>query len=604
VNRFGDALLRYDELAKTGRASSLSPRELARRVLAKGKIKMPKKERESRHKLLKRETPPASPSQSGPHSRAKWEPTLSAWPSSRNALLPSSCMATVQERSLKCMTKLAGRRFSRTRHGSCDLGAGGAEMPNDRDSRSSNASVPNGPSLTARQRRASRSPTDAFYAECLALRSVPVDSFLGSEPQQWVLPITSMTEDRLLRELGLSTVERNQIEGLFTKRSASARALRGTPGVADSVLSTAAIVRLAHNPPPEVGRMQQRTACKLLRPYPLGLRFSGSNMNPLPCWLAGAQFIALNMSNNDLAVQLHFALFNDSSYVLKPHCMRQAATERPGLIESAPECAVPLRPSSTAPAERQSRPQDNKSSCHVSGQKERASDVTAAYLPDEKAAAYWPPPRDKLHAVTLEIISLHNLPKRGEQRPHARHPCHRHVSELSGKYVPPDGRNVSSPVVQLAVHPIGGFCAISKTLPLPPGTEIDSSTGAVESNGLNAAFRETVHCITAEPHTTFLRVSVADGKHEVAYETVVLGRLRHGYRVLTLRHVATGTRIELAYLFVRLSFGSVPNLWPTARQLNLHSSLAEARNEEQRRRIRELEALVSRAPAVEMSSQI
>eukprot|EP00966_Prymnesium_polylepis_P004145 94931-Prymnesium_polylepis.1 len=233
-------------------------------------------------------------------------------------------------------------------------------------------------------------------------------------------------------------------------------------------------------------------------------------MNPLPCWLAGAQFIALNMSNNDLAVQLHFALFNDSSYVLKPHCMRQAATERPGLIESAPECAVPLRPSSTAPAERQSRPQDNKSSCHVSGQKERASDVTAAYLPDEKAAAYWPPPRDKLHAVTLEIISLHNLPKvlvpfhatsataicraasagaslwcpirpidvghlrllcifaqRGEQRPHARHPCHRHVSELSGKYVPPDGRNVSSPVVQLAVHPIGGARKLAVTKALP-----------------------------------------------------------------------------------------------------------------------------------------
>ena len=153
---------------------------------------------------------------------------------------------------------------------------------------------------------------------------------------------------------------------------------------------------------------------------------------------------------------------------------------------------------------------------------------------------------------------------------------------MSGKYLPPDGRDVSSPVIQLAIHPIGGmrkpkrhlpctlqtgipatfvlagFCAISKTLPLPPSTEIDGSTGAVESNGLNAAFGETAHCIAAEPDTTFLRVSVADGKHEVAYETLVLGRLRHGYRVLTLRHVSTGTRIELAYLFVRISFGTVP----------------------------------------------
>ena len=65
--------------------------------------------------------------------------------------------------------------------------------------------------------------------------------------------------------------------------------------------------------------MQRRTATRLLRPFPLGLRFSGKNMSPLPCWLAGAHSVALNMSNNDLPVQLHFALFHGSGgYVLKP----------------------------------------------------------------------------------------------------------------------------------------------------------------------------------------------------------------------------------------------------------------------------------------------
>ena len=83
---------------------------------------------------------------------------------------------------------------------------------------------------------------------------------------------------------------------------------------------------------------------------------------------------------------------------------------------------------------------------------------------------------------------------------------------------------------------------------------------------MNAPFAETVHCVAAEPHATFLRISVADSGQEVAYETAVLGRLRPGYRVLQMRGLL-GTRIELCYLFVRISFGSEPNLWPTPRQV-------------------------------------
>ena len=70
---------------------------------------------------------------------------------------------------------------------------------------------------------------------------------------------------------------------------------------------------LAYDPRDEVADMQRRTAVRSLRPYPLGLRFSGANMNPCPFWLAGAQHCALNMSNNDLSVQLHHALFTGTS---------------------------------------------------------------------------------------------------------------------------------------------------------------------------------------------------------------------------------------------------------------------------------------------------
>ena len=65
--------------------------------------------------------------------------------------------------------------------------------------------------------------------------------------------------------------------------------------------------------------------------YPAGLRFSGQNMDPLPCWGSGAQHVALNLGNAepDLPVQLHFALFEDTGgYVLKPREMRGEGDSR------------------------------------------------------------------------------------------------------------------------------------------------------------------------------------------------------------------------------------------------------------------------------------
>eukprot|EP00966_Prymnesium_polylepis_P034684 806249-Prymnesium_polylepis.1 len=90
----------------------------------------------------------------------------------------------------------------------------------------------------------------------------------------------------------------------------------------------------------------------------------------------------------------------------------------------------------------------------------------------------------------------------------------------------------SSPALRLSLHPAGGFCAISRVLPLPPRVEIELQTRAVERNGMNAQIDDTIHCIASEPHACFLRISVTDGGQEVAYNTVVLGRLRGGFRVL------------------------------------------------------------------------
>jgi hypothetical protein len=73
------------------------------------------------------------------------------------------------------------------------------------------------------------------------------------------------------------------------------------------------------------------------------------------------------------------------------------------------------------------------------------------------------------------------------------------------------------------------------------------------------------HCVAAEPYATFLRVGVSTGRHEVAYGTAVLGRLRGGYRILQMRG-PLGTRIELCYLFVQVSFGTERHLWATSRQ--------------------------------------
>jgi hypothetical protein len=142
-------------------------------------------------------------------------------------------------------------------------------------------------------------------------------------------------------------------------------------------------------------------------PFPLGLRFSGKNMSPLPCWLAGAQSVALNMSNNDVSVQLHFALFQGSDgYVLKPEDMRfikdhsfvrDRETRNSCSTSGTDEERISLRRSNRTGAEPESNRRTSKS-----------SDASVMTAEDD---FFWPPPRERLHRTSIELLSLHNLPK-------------------------------------------------------------------------------------------------------------------------------------------------------------------------------------------------
>eukprot|EP00966_Prymnesium_polylepis_P324761 7380784-Prymnesium_polylepis.2 len=171
--------------------------------------------------------------------------------------------------------------------------------------------------------------TDPIYETILSLRSTPVQFFLAGTRSQWAIPITSINEEcaspsfnparmphkalqlvavpslhkcrnhcfaccmprsRLLKELGLPEAERMEIEGLQVQRNSD------TQSLTDKQQSLRAIRRLVSNPSPQVGQMQRRTSGWLLRPYPLGLRFSGNNMSPLPGYACATRDDCVNLN--------------------------------------------------------------------------------------------------------------------------------------------------------------------------------------------------------------------------------------------------------------------------------------------------------------------
>ena len=318
--------------------------------------------------------------------------------------------------------------------------------------------------------------TDPQFLRHVAIRTVPAKDFLSDKSGEYgfALPISSIGEELLEEAAGVDAPSTTDAGDYGESARLCEREYRATQGI---------------------HAMQRKTAAHLVRAFPLGPRFSGMNMDPLRCWRAGAQHVALNLCNTvpDLPAQLHYALFEDTSgYVLKPESM-------------------------------------------VNGQG-------------------WPPRRDTLRRVTVEVLSLHGLPVRGEERPRkegAHEASHACASELTGRWRAPVAVDASSPRVKLSLHPIGGFCSVGTELP-PRLTHTGHVTSAAEGEGgLSARFDETVHLLAAEPHETILRVAVIDGEAksgtEVAYETAVLGRLRPGYRALQLRS-RRGTRFGTSLL--------------------------------------------------------
>eukprot|EP00966_Prymnesium_polylepis_P019322 445682-Prymnesium_polylepis.1 len=130
----------------------------------------------------------------------------------------------------------------------------------------------------------------------------------------------------------------------------------------------------------------------------------------------------------------------------------------------------------------------------------------------------WPPARQQLTRVSIRLISLHQLPAGNQARPDVhvgkRAECHKHVSHLSGRTMPPKySTDPSSPSLHVELYPIGGFCCVSDELPVP---EHDAQrrayrTAEVDNNGLNPEFDQLVHCLASEPRETILKVRRACG---------------------------------------------------------------------------------------------
>ena len=397
VESVGNMLYPYHELVASRHASLLSPLELKLRVLVKGKVK-----------------------------------------------LADSTIGPVAPAAKTIRGRLFNRRTSNTRETTPRRKRGSSITRRSIDSTFGDQMARARRKFEKQQARNVQRVTDPFYSSYICLRSWQFSDFLLDSSPPWQLPITSSSESKFLSTLGLSKAERNQIEGL-TVGSAYALDEEARQGLTATQLSSAAIVRLAANPSSAVGSMQRRTADLLLRLYPSGLRFSGKNLSPLPGWLAGAQHVALNFSDADLAVTLHFALFDGSDgFVLKPPEMRVTARDAQN------DSFVPQ----TSCVSDEWRTLLRNNTEHGSG-----TPRSLAVVDDD---TYWPPPSERLSRTSIAVLSLHNLPKRNEHRPRfdgSRAACHKYHPELSGSPSPPDNLDPSSPVITLALHPIGGEAA-------------------------------------------------------------------------------------------------------------------------------------------------
>jgi hypothetical protein len=166
--------------------------------------------------------------------------------------------------------------------------------------------------------------TDGLYAGYIAMRTLPLEVYQACAPTADApLPITSINEDKLLRELSVSRIDRSQIEGLTKSKGKGGK---HSPEAHKKLLSSRALLQLAADPPAEVGRMQRRSTQWLIRVYPLGARCRASN-SPWPCRLHFPAAVTATRARTTLDCTLAVPI-TAPDLLLPPHVRSRAPLRR------------------------------------------------------------------------------------------------------------------------------------------------------------------------------------------------------------------------------------------------------------------------------------
>ena len=305
IHLLGASLLTYDELCAMGSVESLSPLVLTGRILCKGKVKAATKgkakSRRSTKKVrtdimtairgfAKRESSDRrtsageSPGGSQRYSRSRRK--LFAFGGMSNSIRrpTSSSDDELRQSDGELANSLRSMRDSSVRDDLTGQDASAREGSAPTLPRNDSLLEANPGERYAHSRATQmRQRTDELYAGILTMRSRPFKEFCRDKPLAWPLTISSVQEEMLLRAMGLSKHERDELEGLTDKRSMTADA------AADPILS------LAYCPPKETAKLQFLTATKLLRPCkelpydPSRPQHCHSQCKGLTCWVSRSQ---------------------------------------------------------------------------------------------------------------------------------------------------------------------------------------------------------------------------------------------------------------------------------------------------------------------------
>jgi hypothetical protein len=301
--------------------------------------------------------------------------------------------------------------------------------------------------------------------------------------------------------------------------------------------------------------------------------------------------MALNYQVNDQPMQLNRAFFGrggSTGYVLKPVEMRQQGSS--AKLSVAVAANVPAADEAVADGQsvvsmrvrRNSAAIEVQRMCRGKLARRRAASVPAAVGPrSEKPSAVstaarnppadatdvaWPPLRRDLCVLRLRLLAVYHLPTQGECRPvftDSEH--HQYVRQLSGTPCPPSCSSVATPSIGLSVHTLGGFGAVTPSLDELRRRSNSSASfrtpPAALRGGLCAAFDVPADCVVAELWAAMLRFGVFDNDDEVAYEAVIVGAMRTGYRCLQLREPTSGTLIDGCSLLLHVEYTTTPRAW-------------------------------------------